>query len=169
MIVLAIDQGSQYSAFVLLDTANCKLIRFGKVPNDGLLHDIKSGHFSAASYLVIEHIAMGGMIAGQETFDACMWGGRFIEAWGGSFYTLLKRHAVKMHLCNSTRAKDSNIRQALIDKFSNGKGKDVAIGKKKSPGPLFGVAADVWSALAIAVTWTDTISAAHAPGKPVAA
>src|SRR3990167_6090451 len=58
------------------------------------------------------------------------------------------------HLCHDSRAKDGNIRAALIDRF--GPGKDRAIGRKATPGPLFGVSSDVWSALAIAVTFTDT-------------
>ena len=37
------------------------------------------------------------------------------------------RQEVKLHLCNSARAKDANIRQALIDRFG---GKDKAIGRK---------------------------------------
>jgi hypothetical protein len=66
------------------------------------------------------------------------------------------RHAVdpvKMHLCGNTRAKDGNIRQALLDRF--GPGKAIACGTKKQPGPLYGVSKDVWQALALAVTWSD--------------
>ncbi|MBV8782506.1 MAG: hypothetical protein JO353_14005, partial [Phycisphaerae bacterium] len=51
------------------------------------------------------------------------------------------------------RAKDGNIRQALIDRF--GPTKERAIGKKKSPGPLYGMSGDCWSALAVAVTYAD--------------
>jgi hypothetical protein len=61
---------------------------------------------------------------------------------------------VKLHLCKSTKANDASIRQALIDRY--GPGKERAIGTKKAPGPLYGVKADVWAALALAVTWHDT-------------
>jgi len=60
---------------------------------------------------------------------------------------------VKLHLCGSARAKDTNIRQALIDRY----GGSAAIGKKAAPGPLYGVSKDVWSALAVAVTAADTL------------
>jgi hypothetical protein len=81
-----------------------------------------------------------------------VWIGRFVEAWRGS-YTLMFRREVKLHLCGQARAKDPNVRQALIDRF--GPGREKAIGTKKQPGPLYGVSADVWSALAVAVTWSE--------------
>jgi len=59
--------------------------------------------------------------------------------------------AVKMHLCGQARAKDANIRQALIDRF----GGAAAIGRKAAPGPLYGISGDVWQALGLAVTWWD--------------
>jgi hypothetical protein len=62
------------------------------------------------------------------------------------------RATVKAHLCRSAKAKDSNVRQALIDLFG---GKENAIGTKKTPGPLYGISGDVWAALAVAVTWYD--------------
>jgi len=62
---------------------------------------------------------------------------------------MLPRRAVKLALCGDSRAKDANIRQALIDRF----GGSAAIGRKTAPGPLYGISRDVWSALAIAVTF----------------
>jgi hypothetical protein len=41
------------------------------------------------------------------------------------------------------RAKDANIRQALIDKLG-------AVGTKKAPGPLYGISGHLWAALAVA-------------------
>lgn len=65
----------------------------------------------------------------------------------------MTRRAVKLHLCGSMRAKDGNIRQALVDRFG---GQAQAVGTKKAPGPLFGLSSHRWSALAVAVTWWDT-------------
>jgi hypothetical protein len=62
------------------------------------------------------------------------------------------RRDVKLHICGSQRAKDANIRQALIDCYG---GKVEAIGKKKAPGPLYGISSHAWSALAVAQTWWD--------------
>jgi len=60
---------------------------------------------------------------------------------------------VKLHLTQTRRAKDANIRQALIDRY--GPGKALAVGLKATPGPLYGLTGDCWSALAVAVTAAD--------------
>jgi hypothetical protein len=104
------------------------------------------------AHLVVEMVACYGMPVGREVFDTCVWIGRFIEAWGRPHSTLY-RSTVKLHLCGQTRAKDANVRQALIDRF--GPGREKAIGTKAKKGPLYGVKADVWQALALAVTFAD--------------
>ena len=82
--------------------------------------------------------------------DTVLWTGRFAEAAQRVPVVLLPRRAVKLALCGDSRAKDANIRQALIDRF----GGSAAVGRKAAPGPLYGISRDVWSALAIAVTYT---------------
>ena len=67
--------------------------------------------------------------------------------------SMVYRHEVKLHLCGSARAKDANVRQALIDRF--GPGKELAIGRKAAPGPLYGMTGDCWAALGVAVTDAD--------------
>jgi hypothetical protein len=98
------------------------------------------------------------MPVGKEVFDTCIWTGRFIQAHKEAHglkaeHTLVYRKDVKIHFCHSMKAKDSNIRQALIDRFG---GKDKAIGKKNAPGPLYGVSKDMWQALAVGLFWMDT-------------
>lgn len=159
MIILSIDPGNTQSAFLFYDTELARPLRFGIVPNDELLEVVRKHKIDLfdAEELAVEKIAMGGMIAGQEVFDTAMWVGRFVEAWNYDHRrkpaTLVRRIDEKMHLCHNSQAKDSNIRQALIDKF--GPGEDVAIGRKATPGPLYGVSKDVWAALAIAVTYSE--------------
>lgn len=106
--------------------------------------------------LSIEMIASQGMSVGQETFDTAMWVGRYVEAWDSCCFDsiLVYRREIKLHLCGSSRAKDANVRQALIDRFG---GKDKAIGKKSSPGPLYGVSKHAWAALAVAVFCFDAL------------
>lgn len=151
--ILAIDPGNEDSAILtLLDGMPWD---FCKSKNDIILESLRSWcRLGKKSYdvLAIEMIASYGMPVGKEVFDTCVWIGRFIEAWGGP-YTLVYRRDVKMYLCGNNTAKDGNIRQALIDRYG---GQDAAIGKKKSPGPLYGISKDVWSALAVAVTWQGT-------------
>jgi hypothetical protein len=146
-IVIAIDPGPEESAMVIYDGE--KPLHFAKLANADLLEDLQ---LAECGQLVIEQIAAMGMAVGAEVFETCFWSGRFAQAWSGEF-DRVKRHQVKMHLCGNMRAKDANIRQAIIDKFG---GKDRGIGKKKTPGPLFGVSGDCWAALAVAITWWET-------------
>jgi hypothetical protein len=150
--VLAIDPGWEHSAYVIYDGYLPE--RFGKITNDELLKIIREG--ADADMLVIEQVACMGMAVGAEVFETCVWSGRFIEAWGGK-WDRVKRHEVKMALCGNMRAKDGNIRTAIIDRY--GPGKDKAIGRKASPGPLYGLSGDCWQALGVAITWTETKSA----------
>lgn len=155
--LLAIDPGYEQSAFVLLDRAKLVPMDYGVLSNlemaDWLTHESCS-HNTRATELAIEMIASYGMPVGFEIFHTCVWIGRFIEAWGLP-YTLVYRRDVKLHLCGSSKAKDGNVRAALLDRFG-GKGK--ALGTKKAPGPLHGMAGDVWAALAVAITHAETPS-----------
>lgn len=144
--IFAIDPGPTESAWVIYDLA--RVVSFGKYPNANLLQLLKS---APECHLVVEMIASMGMPVGAEVFDTCVWIGKFLQAYGGP-HSLVKRHQVKLHMCNSPRANDGTIRQAVIDRFG---GKDKAIGRKSSPGALYGVSGDVWQALALAITWSE--------------
>ena len=159
-MILAIDPGTTKSAFVLYDKG--EILGKGIPLNDALLSDIKHNIFQPVQgaelvnvTLRIEMIASYGMPVGAEVFETCVWIGRFIEAWGKCNWKMVYRKDVKMHLCNSTRAKDSNIRQAIMDKY--GSERSIAIGTKKAPGPLYGVSKDIWAALGVAITADETM------------
>jgi len=111
-VIIAIDPGDKQSAFVVWDGE--QVCDKGIVENHVLLKRLRDEH-KYAVMSIIEMVASYGMPVGKNVFDTCVWIGRFIEA---SFYhTLIYRKDVKMHICGSMRAKDSNIRQALIDRF----------------------------------------------------
>ena len=131
--IFAIDPGSEQSAFVLYDSHNKTIVDKNILQNDILSSEIQS--LSHGETLAIEMVASYGMPVGKDVFETCVWIGRFDPNATALF---VYRKDVKMHLCGSMRAKDSNIRQALIDK----------LGKEATKG----VSKDVWSALAVAVT-----------------
>lgn len=103
--------------------------------------------------VAIEMIQSFGMAVGKSTFDTVRWIGIFEEALRSKCVPvqLVYRPAIKSHLCRSGRAKDANVRQALIDRFGEP-------GKKSAPGSTYGLSGDAWSAFAIAVTVYDQIS-----------
>jgi hypothetical protein len=157
MIILALDPGFEQTAWLIYDTIK-KQIQFAEMkPNQEIVDSFKANS-NAVSYDVVacEYIQSQGMPVGKSVFETCLWIGAF---WGTCPIKLerIYRSEEKMHLCGSMRAKDSNIRQALIDKFpATGGGKCKQIGTKKKPGPLYGISGDLWSALAVAVTYAET-------------
>jgi len=159
--VLAIDPGSTESAYAVVDVATRRPLDFGKIPNRDLLDRLRHDTDLFVDRCAIEMIASYGMSVGAEVFDTCVWIGRFhaaIEYAGGREPNLVKRHPVKLHHCHDSRAKDSNITQALVDRFAPdqpNRGK----GTKANPGWFHGFAADVWQAYALAVYVADTLPA----------
>lgn len=150
--ILAIDPGPVKSGYVLFNGQ--KVIGSGIAINEeifDLMHEL-----DLMDDCAIEMIASYGMAVGKEVFETCIWIGRFIQFHHqeyGLSPKLVYRKDVKMHLCGTMKAKDSNVRQALIDRFEpTGGGKTPQIGTKAQPGPLYGVSSHAWPALAVAVT-----------------
>lgn len=166
-LILAIDPGSTKSAYALLSfDKGFELIEFGKLDNNRMLLEIsdigmRSLFKSNEAFMlipVVEMVASYGMAVGKDVFETCVWIGRFIQKFQGSEhysnYDIIYRKEEKMCLCGTMKAKDSNIRQALIDRyakhdFKNGKG------KKNNPDVFYGVSADVWAAIAVGVTYHE--------------
>ncbi len=153
MNILAIDPGNIESAYVLMNDSY-EIFQFGKTGNENMFEIIEE---TMPDIVVIEMVASYGMAVGESVFETVFWIGRFYEAsireWSGC--NRVYRKDVKMNLCGQTRAKDSNIRQALIDRFAkhdfkNGKG------IKGNPDWFYGFKADIWQAYAVGVTYIDS-------------
>lgn len=151
--ILAIDPGSTHSAWLLLVDGRPE--RWAKEPNADLRDMLRwePGVMLAAraDLVVIEKVESYGMAVGAEVFETVFWSGRFAEAAGSLPVARLGRKAVKLALCGTTRAKDANVWQALLDRF----GGTSAVGRKSQPGPLYGIHSDCRAALAVAVAWAD--------------
>lgn len=148
-LIFAIDPGTTESGWVLFESARDRVLNSGVESNGAILEvcgDLQ------ADVLAVEMIASYGMAVGKEVFETCLWIGRFDERWRSSApgetvreVEFVYRRDVKQYLCGTMKAKDANIRQALIDKIG-------PQGTKKSPGPTYGIKSHAWAALAVAVT-----------------
>ena len=148
--ILAIDPGNIESAYCIMDSDTYTPIKFGKVENEMLLYEVEKEKYDK---LVVEMIASYGLAVGKSVFDTCVWIGRFIQA-SPKDYEYIYRKEEKMNLCGSMKAKDTNIRQALIDRFAtfdfkNGKG------KKDNKDFFYGFSKDMWAAFAVGCTYLD--------------
>jgi len=143
--ILALDPGSEKTAYVHFSPVDEKILEFGIVPNEGLVALVPTFE---RSILVQEMIASYGMAVGATVFETCVWIGKFEHAaqMKGMKVERLFRREVKHILCGNSHAKDPNVRQCLIDRFG-------LPGTKKAPGKLYGISKDMWSALAVAVTY----------------
>lgn len=144
MKILCIDPGTDESGWVILD--GCKILASGVYQNETMLRMVKVSNYGEMDGLAIEMIASYGMSVGREVFETCVWIGRFQQAWRSpDDVKLIYRRDVKLHLCGTTKAKDANVRQALIDLLG-------PQGKKSTPGPTYGVKSHAWAALGVGVT-----------------
>lgn len=160
MKIFAIDPGNIQSAYCVMEERpgeDYALLEFGKYPNGECMERMLDwlDREKKPDSVVIERVASYGLAVGREVFETCEWIGRFsqsAEAWVPVDY--IYRKDEKITICGNMKAKDSNIRQALIDRFAkhdlkNGKG------TKKDPDYFYGVAADVWASIAVAVSYLD--------------
>lgn len=142
-MILGIDPGPERTAY--LHFRDGEPGGFGIVANAEMLR-ILDGYKGP---VCIEIIASYGMAVGQSVFTTCRWIGRFQQAVAEpEAVHFLYRKQIVTHLCGSARAKDANVRRSLLDRF----GGDAAA---KKGGPLYGISKDVWSALAVCMTFFD--------------
>lgn len=144
-ITIGIDPGPRESAIVVWD--GVAVLSARDVPNAAVPHALAG----VSATIACEWIECFGMAVGREVFETVFAVGTFSAA---ATLRLIPRRDVKLHLCASLRAKDANIRQALIDRFG-------VVGTKKNPGPLFGISQHRWAALAVAVTAHDLPATDH--------
>ena len=158
MRVFAIDPGNTQSAYCVVDAETLRPLDFNKIPNNVLRDYIRDYRFEEEDRAVVEMIQSYGMAVGRDVFETAVWIGRFAERLDRKLLTpaeFLFRKEEKLHICHDSKAKDANIRRALIDRFArhdlkNGKG------TKKNPDWFYGFSADVWAAYAVAITFIET-------------
>ncbi len=123
MRILAIDPGNVESAYCLIDSEDYLPLEFGKTENENLRAEMYNAQYDKA---VIEMVASYGMAVGATVFETCVAIGQFkeIAIRQNIPVEFIYRKDEKMNLCQSMRAKDSNIRQALIDRFGEVRNKE---------------------------------------------
>lgn len=157
---------------------------WGKVPNDHALKYLVESKMVAKNRpftVAIEFPYPRGQTPSWQLFETCEWAGRFIHVAEENGITIHKmdRNDIKKFVAGSTRAKDPQVRKALISMFGGdaciSKGKCELCGGKGGkgrgkariqcnkckgsgcvePGLLSTMSADAWAALAVAVTYRN--------------
>jgi len=140
MTIIGIDPGNKETAFVVIEDG--KIIDHFYGENKDALNRLEINCLAYDNVeIYCEMIASYGMPVGKTVFDTCVFIGRIMEALPD--VKLITRNTVKNAICHSSKAKDANIRQALIDIYGEQ-------GSKKNQGATFGISGDKWAALAVA-------------------
>lgn len=171
--IIGIDAGTTRSGFVRIERAYPKLapavLEAHVLPNEEiaarlreLSHPVTPESVKASRVLAVEQIVQSYGRPGVSLFTAVEWGGRFIEAWGRDFMHVTRPEA-KRELVGRVNANDADVSAAIRSRYpGTGGGARPEVGTKAKPGPLFGVKADAWAALAVALTadrllWLDEL------------
>ena len=167
MVVIGVDPGNIHSAISVYDGE--WIVFCQKIPNktdndvewdffDTLKHRYILAHKPMSEgglveKVFIETIQSYGMPVGQEVFETCFYIGRLqlLLEQNDIPYEMVKRSEIKLHHCGTTRAKDTNIKAALVERFGDK-------GTKSAPGFFYGVTGDGWSACAIAIYGHDKLN-----------
>jgi len=160
--ILAIDPGPEKSGYIFLSLNmhnSFKIIDKEHIYNYNIFNIILN---KCAIYgkieVVIETIVTYGNTMSQDTIDTAIFAGRFYQFSNDLKLktTFIKRPDVQLNLCKTTRAKRSNMKQAIKDRFGE-------FGTKKNPQRLYklkerlekGKIEHLWSALELGITYVD--------------
>ena len=139
MRILGIDPGPNTGAYVVVDGEGDVLEHRNDVEMEWLRDRIEFDSFDRTPHrCAVEHLQSYGMgVVGAETFETAMWIGEIRNEWrrqaeamgeDASTFIALYRPGIKSTLCHSAKAKDPNVRQAVLDLYG---GEAIAIGGKK--------------------------------------
>ena len=158
MKVIAIDPGNKKSAMVIMDGETLKPLYMELMENEELQAYIKCLHFEEQDRGAIEMLQSYGNLIGRDVLETAVWVGRFYETLRRKLFfppEYVFRMEEKMHICHSSKAGDSEIRRALIDRFCT---HDFRTGRGTKGNPDFfaGIKADLWAAYAVGLTYIET-------------
>lgn len=163
MRIIAIDPGTTHSGYVVFNTGDLTFTEHGKIKNEDLaermavLLQARMTYGQPIEKVVIENITPQGVF-GKTTIETCKWLGRFdfiaslFLRRGDKSYVYINRSTVKKHLLGKVNGmRDTHVRKAVIDRIHPNF-------TRKNPGPLAGVTKDTWSALALALVYSDQLA-----------
>ena len=166
MRIIAIDPGTTHSGYVVFNTSDMSFTEHGKIKNEDLaermaiLLQTRKQYEQPIERVIIENITPQGVF-GKTTIETCKWLGRFdliaslFLRRGAHSYVYINRSTVKKHLLGKVNGmRDTHVRKAVIQRIHPNF-------SRKNPGPLAGVTKDTWSALALALVYTDQLREAE--------
>lgn len=169
MIVLGIDPGPEKSGVVIYDSEAKRVLWSDAAASTyDVLRALEPWCFAKlcahgwADAVVIEQVESYG-IPGNSLLLTAEVSGRFRQRAMDSFElapVLMPRREVKRVLGIVGGGADGQVREAMLAR--HGGTKKAAQGRKKAPGPLYGLSSHAWQALGLVVAWMERESAVGA-------
>lgn len=152
--VMGIDAGDKMSGFARICPRTYDVLELGDAANFDLLARLDALRENGDA-LALEMMQNQGKRVGRETFEACVWVGRYQQhaATLGVPCELITRQAAKSFILRAIGGNDPELKAALVKLYG---GRAVAIGTKAAPGPLFGASTHALAALTVARTYIGT-------------
>ena len=158
---LCFDPGTFKTGWVIFDPHAETVLDAGWDKNDDAIEVTECMGFH--DRIIMETFAAQGMPLGSSSLETVRFEGMLIERAAASRQIVvdrITRREIKLTLCGTSRAKDQNVRAALVDLYASdwvsiGNG----LGVKSNPSPLAklrackGAAAHTFAALAVATAW----------------
>ena len=149
---IGLDPGTTKTGWVVFDPKEERVLHAGHEPNEFVISLLECG--GLGDKVIMECFAAQGMPLGESSIETVRWEGRFMER-ARTEVCRISRREIKLLICNSSRAKDSNVRQALVDLYAYGYSNH-GYGTVKEPSPLRclkGTGSHGFSALAVVTAW----------------
>lgn len=152
---LALDPGPLRTGWVIYCPHSERVLAAGWEENERVLERLDA--MGIYDLVVMEAFAAQGMALGSSSLETLRWEGRYIERARCRLERITRRE-IKVVVCGSARAKDQNIRAALVDLYAPGcEGRPRGTKGKPTPlTPLYsstGASAHTFAALAVAHAW----------------
>lgn len=150
-LIIGIDPGPETSGVVVYDLSSGRLTHCDGAVGLDALRSLLDGLGPTSAVVACERTSAGP--ASGEVVLTTEVVGRIAEMCHArklDCTLYYRREVLKTLACSGSGSHDSQVRHALIEMF--GSTKAAAVGTKKAPGPLYGIATHAWQALGVAVT-----------------
>ena len=160
MIVLGIDPGPETHGVVLYDVGERRVYLAGSRIHSADLPELLANDLDRIRAVVIERpAAMGPMGAGKvgHMLDTAWAAGELAAVCRGlgfPVHTMTRREVLRgLGVLSGSGSSDARVRAACI--ADHGGTQAAAVGRKASPGPLYGVSSHAWQALGLVLAWLE--------------
>lgn len=162
MIVLGIDPGPETHGAVLYDSDQRRVLWSSKAITSFDLLDYLIREWAKPDAIVIERpAAMGALGVGivghmlDTAWEAGALWGQLWQIFKGDPQRMTRREVLRnLGVLSGTGSSDSRVRAACIADHET-PGGPPAVGRKATPGPLYGVSSHAWQALGLVLAWLE--------------